>query len=91
MGGGGPGGIAFWIVLGRKFNFSKQLDILGLTFGQSKIIENMTSHETGPNSKNHNPGRPKVDFYFILDDFGQYFCDHFSYIFSYCEKLVFEQ
>ena len=56
-----------------------------------KVIENLTSHETGPNSKNHTPGRPKVDFYSISDDFWQYLCDHFSYIFSYCEQLVFEQ
>ena len=81
MGGGGAGGIGFWIVLGQKLNFSKKLDILGLTFGKSKILENLTSHETGPNSRNHTSGRPKVDFYSILDDFGQYFCDQLSFCF----------
>ena len=74
--------------LGQKFNFSKQLGILGPAFGQSKIIENLTSHETGPNSKIHTPGRPKVDLYSIFDDFGNTFAIIIR-IFSHAAKNLF--
>ena len=56
---GGLGLRGFGIILGQKLNFSKQLDILGPASGQTKIIENLTSHKTGPNSKSHTPWAPK--------------------------------
>jgi hypothetical protein len=51
----------------------------------------LTSRETSHNPKNRTPWRPKVDFYTIYDDFWHPVRDHFSYTFTNCEKLVFEQ
>ena len=64
---------------------------LGPTFCHSQIMQKLTSQETSSNPKNQTHGRPEVDFYTIYDDFWPPIYEHFSYILSNCEKLVFEQ
>ena len=52
-----------------RSHFSDFFDFWDQLFAKSKIIENLTSHETSPNPKNQTHGRSKVDFYTIYDDF----------------------